>query len=147
MNKIMRGLLLPGIMLMLLTSCSTKETTHFNYTFKGEADTWAAVYDQQASKTLIIIKDRVKGSESSKRYTFQLHYKGEQADLGKIKQLKYSYEGASGSGSLTMEGPVPVEQLKMGGISSGNIESEDSVIKVYVDWDGKSEQFELKMEK
>lgn len=35
MKKIMRALLLPGVMLMLLTSCNT-ETTHFNYTFKGE---------------------------------------------------------------------------------------------------------------
>lgn len=35
MRKILRVLLLPAILLLLLTSCNT-ETTHFNYTFKGE---------------------------------------------------------------------------------------------------------------
>ncbi|WP_156118603.1 hypothetical protein [Paenibacillus sp. FSL P4-0081] len=53
MKKIVRALLLPGVMLMLLTSCNT-ETTHFNYTFKGESETWSAVYGQTASQKLII---------------------------------------------------------------------------------------------
>lgn len=142
MKRSVRTLLLPGIMLILLTSCNT-ETTHFNYKFKGESDTWSAVYDQQASRKLILQKDRVKDSETSNRYSFQLRYKGKQSDLGEIKQLKYGYKATSGSGSQTMEGPVPVELLKISGISNGSIEQEDSVIKVNVEWDGKSEQFEL----
>lgn len=146
MKKIMRTLLLPGVMLMLLTSCNT-ETTHFNYTFTGESETWSAVYEQQASQKLTIQKDRVKNAETTNIHSFQLQYKGKQTDLGEIKQLTYKYEGTSGSGSQTMEGPVPVALLKMSGIGNGAVESEDSVIKVTVEWDGKSEQFELANEK
>ncbi|NOU82407.1 hypothetical protein GC101_26415 [Paenibacillus sp. LMG 31459] len=147
MKKIVRALLLPGVMLMLLTSCNT-ETTHFNYTFKGESETWSAVYEQTASQKLIIKNDRVKDSETSKRYTFDLHYKGEQSDLGEIKQFKYEYKASSGGGgSQTMEGPIPVALMKMSGAGSGSFAKEDSVIKVKVEWDGNSEEFELKNEK
>lgn len=146
MKKIVRALLLPGVMLMLLTSCNT-ETTHFNYTFKGESETWSAVYGQTASQKLIIKNDRVKDSETSKRYTFDLHYKGEQSDLGEIKQFKYSYKGTSGGGSRTQEGPVSLDMLHSGGDGTGAFEWEDSVIKVNVEWDGHSEEFELKNDK
>ncbi|MFD2877409.1 hypothetical protein ACFTAO_17510 [Paenibacillus rhizoplanae] len=81
MKKMLRVLLLPGVLLLLLTSCNT-ETTHFNYTFKGEGDTWSGVYKQEASQKLITRGDKVS-SESSKQYTFDLKYKGKQSDLGK----------------------------------------------------------------
>ncbi|WNS45902.1 hypothetical protein [Paenibacillus sp. MMS20-IR301] len=143
MKKLLHVLLLPAIMLMLLTSCNT-ETTHYNYTFRGESETWSAVFEQEASQKLVIKNDRVKDSVSSKRYSFELKYKGKQSDLGEIKQLTYKYKGRSGGGSQTMEGPVPVALLKMGGNGSGSFEHEDSVIKVNVEWDGHSEEFELK---
>lgn len=146
MKRILRALLLPAVMLMLLTSCNT-ETTHYNYTYKGESETWSAVYKQTASQKLTIKNDSVKDSETTKRYTLELKYKGKQSDLGEIKQFKYSYKGRSGSGSQTMEGPVPVSLLKMGGTGSGAFEREDSVIKVTVEWDGNSEEFELKNDK
>jgi hypothetical protein len=145
MKKIVHALLLPGVMLMLLTSCNT-ETTHFNYTFKGEGETWSAVYDQQASQKLISKNGTLK-SETSNRYTFDLHYKGEQSDLGEIKQFKYGYEARSGGGSRTQEGPISLDVLHMGGIGSGAFEWEDSVIKVSVEWDGHSEEFELTNDK
>ncbi|MEK4007537.1 hypothetical protein [Paenibacillus sp. FSL H3-0333] len=145
MKKIVRALLLPAILLLLLTSCNT-ETTHFNYTFKGEGDTWSGVYKQEASQKLITKKDKVT-SESSKQYTFDLKYKGEQSDLGEIKQFKYGYKGTSGSSTRTEEGPVRWDMLHMSGYGNGAFENEDSVIKVTVEWDGKSEEFELKNEK
>ncbi|WP_342549331.1 hypothetical protein NST69_11270 [Paenibacillus sp. FSL P2-0089] len=145
MKKIVRALLLPAILILLLTSCNT-ETTHFNYTFKGEGDTWSGVYKQEASQKLITKKDKVT-SESSKQYTFDLKYKGEQSDLEKIKQMKYTYKGKGSGGSQNIEAPVLAGMLKMGGSGTGTIEKEDSVIKVTVEWDGKSEEFELKNEK
>ncbi|MFC6651509.1 hypothetical protein ACFSQ7_31010 [Paenibacillus rhizoplanae] len=142
MKKMLRVLLLPGVLLLLLTSCNT-ETTHFNYTFKGEGDTWSGVYKQEASQKLITRGDKVS-SESSKQYTFDLKYKGKQSDLGEIKQFKYGYKGFSGGGTRTEEGPVRWDMLHMGGYGEGAFEYEDSVIKVTVEWDGKSEEFELK---
>lgn len=53
-------------------------------------------------------------SESSKQYTFDLKYKGEQSDLGEIKQFKYGYKGTSGGSTRTEEGPVRWDMLHMG---------------------------------
>lgn len=145
MKKILRTLLLPAVLLLLLTSCNT-ETTYFNYTFKGEGETWSGVYKQEANQKLITRGDKVT-SESTKRYTFDLKYKGEQTDLGEIKQFKYGYKGMSGSSIRTEEGPVRWDMLHMGGNGSGAFEYEHSVIKVTVEWDGKTEEFELKNEK
>lgn len=141
MRKILRALLLPAILLLLLTSCNT-ETTYFNYTFKGEGDTWSGVYKQEASQKLT--KKNKVTSESSKQYTFDLKYKGKQSELGEIKQFKYGYKGISGSSTRTEEGPVRWDMLHMRGYGTGAFEYEDSVIKVTVEWDGKSEEFELK---
>lgn len=145
MRKMLHALLLPVILLLLLTSCNT-ETTHYNYTFKGEGEIWSGVYKQEASRKLITRGNKVT-SESSKRYTFDLIYKGEQSDLGEIKQFKYGYKGTSGSSTRTEEGPVRWSMLHMEGYGNGAFEYEDSVIKVTVEWDGKTEEFELKNEK
>ncbi|OMF99312.1 hypothetical protein [Paenibacillus sp. FSL R7-0337] len=145
MKKILRALLLPAILLLLLTSCNT-ETTYFNYTFKGEGDTWTGVYKQEASQKLITKKNKVS-SESSKRYNLVLRYKGDQSDLEEIKQMKYTFKAKHSSGSQTIEGPVAVAMLKMSASGNGSVEKEDSAIKVTVEWDGKSEEFELKNEK
>ncbi|WP_342477739.1 hypothetical protein NYE24_00165 [Paenibacillus sp. FSL H7-0350] len=145
MKKILRALLLPAILLLLLTSCNT-ETTYFNYTFKGEGDTWSGVYKQEASQKLITKKNKVT-SESSKRYNLVLRYKGDQSDLEEIKQMKYTFKAKHSSGSQIIEGPVAVAMLKMSASGNGSVEKEDSVIKVTVEWDGKSEEFELKNEK
>ncbi|MEK3794204.1 hypothetical protein MKX42_20925 [Paenibacillus sp. FSL R7-0204] len=145
MRKILRVLLLPVILLLLLTSCNT-ETTYFNYTFKGEGDTWSGVYKQEANEKLITKKNKVT-SESSKRYNLVLRYKGDQSDLETIKQMKYTFKAKHSSGSQTIEGPVEVAMLKMGASGNGSAEKEDSVIKVTAEWDGKSEEFELKYEK
>ncbi|MEK3904023.1 hypothetical protein [Paenibacillus sp. FSL R7-0179] len=145
MRKILRVLLLPVILLLLLTSCNT-ETTYFNYTFKGEGDIWSGVYKQEANEKLITTKNKVT-SESSKRYNLVLRYKGDQSDLETIKQMKYTFKAKHSSGSQTIEGPVEVAMLKMGASGNGSAEKEDSVIKVTVEWDGKSEEFGLKNEK
>ncbi|MEK4852871.1 hypothetical protein NST04_23670 [Paenibacillus sp. FSL H7-0756] len=144
MRTILRVLLLPAILLLLLTSCNT-ETTYFNYTFKGEGDTWSGVYKQEASQKLT--KKNKVTSESSKRYNLVLRYKGDQSDLETIKQMKYTFKAKHSSGSQTIEGPVEVAMLKMGASGNGSVEKKDSVIKVTVEWDGKSEEFELKNEK
>lgn len=145
MRKMLRVLLPALVVLLLLTSCNT-ETTYFNYTFKGEGETWSGVYKQEANQKLITRGDKVS-SESSKRYTFDLKYKGEQSDLGEIKQFKYGYKGTSGSSTRTEEGPVRWSMLHMDGYGNGAFEYEDSVIKVTVEWDGQKEEFELKNER
>lgn len=145
MKTILRTLLLPAVLLLLLTSCNT-ETTYFNYTFKGEGETWSGVYKQEAKQKLITRGDKVN-SESYKRYNFALRYKGDQSDLETIKQMKYTFKAKHSGGSQTIEGPVEVAMLKMSAGGNGSVEKEHSVIKVTVEWDGQTEEFELKNEK
>ncbi|UQZ36215.1 hypothetical protein C2I18_23445 [Paenibacillus sp. PK3_47] len=149
MLKFVRKLLLPGIVLLILTACSNTETQtiRHDYTFTGESETWSAEYIQTAWEKYIIPEDEDKRVEyeTSKKYNFELRYKGEQSDLEDIKQLHYKYEGRGGSGSMNMEGPIPAELLKSGASGTGTMLKEDSIIKVNVDWDGKSEQFELRV--
>lgn len=146
MRKRLRALLLPGVLLLLLLTACNTETTYFNYTFKGEGETWSGVYKQEANQKLITRGDKVT-SESYKRYNFALRYRGDQLDLETIKQMKYTFKAKHSSGSQTIEGPVEVAMLKIGAGGSGSVEKEDSVIKVTVEWDGQTEEFELKNEK
>lgn len=146
MTKLLRVLLLPGVLLLLLLTACNTQTTYFNYTFKGEGEIWSGVYKQEANQKLITRGDKVT-SENSKRYNFVLRYKGDQSDLGAIKDMKYMFKARHSSGSQTMEGPVEVAMMKMSAGGNGSAEEEDSVIKVTVEWDGKTEEFELKNEK
>lgn len=146
MLKMIRNLLLPVILMLALTACSHTETQtiRHDYTFTGESETWSAEYVQTAWEKYILPEDKPAQRETFKEYTFELHYKGDQSDLEEIKMLGYKYEGRGGSESLNMEAPVQTELLKRSGSGTGTMLKEDSVIKVSVDWDGKSEQFELR---
>ncbi|WP_238649632.1 hypothetical protein [Paenibacillus piscarius] len=146
MRKMLRVLLLPGVLLLLLLTACNTETTYFNYTFKGEGETWSGLYKQEASQKLVNIGNKVS-SENHKRYNFALRYNGDQSDLGTIKEMKYTFKAKHSGGSQTIEGPVEVAMLKMSAGGSGSVEKEDSVIKVTVEWDGQTEEFELKNEK
>jgi len=144
MFKIIRPLLLTGVLLVLLTGCNTTTIKH-NYTFTGEGEVWSAEYVQKAEERFITKKDKPAEYETDKTFKFQLIFKGENSDLAQIKQLKYSYKGAGGSGSLTTEGPVQLPLLTSGGMGSGNFVREDDIIQVEVEWDGQKEQFELRV--
>lgn len=148
MLRRVRKLLLPGIMLLVLAACSKTETIRHDYTFTGESETWSAEYIQTASEKYIIPKneDKLVEHESSYKYTFELRYKGEASDLDEMKELIFKFQGKRSGGSSNLEGPVRTEDLRRGSSGSGVNERADSVIKVSVDWDGKSEQFELRVD-
>lgn len=141
----LRVVLAGGIIALLLVSCNS-ETYRDNYTFTGEGQQWAAEYVQKATSKFTTNKNDRPDYKTESQYNFRLKYKGKQNDLGDIRLLKYSYKGNAGEGSRSTEGKVRFEDLKLSGYRYGAaFEKEDSVIKVQVEWDGQTEEFELKV--
>lgn len=148
MIKKLRTLVLSGMLLVLLVACNTTTYKH-NYTFTGEGDVWSAEYVQKATEKFIDKKGERPDYETWQQSTFELKYKGEQTDLGKIHSFKYSFKGISGEGSRNLEETKGVRKsvLKSEIYGSGAYEQEDSIINVVVEWDGKKDEFELKARK
>lgn len=147
MIKKLSAFVLSGMMLFLLTACNTTTYKH-NYTFTGEGEVWSAEYVQKATEKFIDKNGERPDYETWHNSTAELKYKGEQMDLDKIKSFKYSFEGTSGKLTRTLEDANGVKrELKSVRSGSGSIEHEDSIIKVVVEWDGKKEEFDLKLQK
>lgn len=137
--------MLTGMLLVLLVACNITTYKH-NYTFTGEGKLWSAQMVQEATEKFIDKKGERPDYETSGHSTFELKYKGEQSDLDKIKDFKYSYEGRSGGSTTTINDAMGVRDLlKSERSGSGAFEHEDSIIKVKVEWDGQKEEFELKI--
>lgn len=143
MRKKVGLLLLSGIMLMLLTACNS-ETLYHSYTFSGESGHWSAIYSETLTEKPVIEKGKDTYYQPSSEYIFQLAYKGAAGDLKAIKNITFGFDTNGHGSSQTMEGPVRIESLRMQGEGGGLVSREDSIIKVSVEWDGQSEQFDLK---
>jgi hypothetical protein len=150
MIKRLRMLPLIGMVVFLLTSCNTTTCKH-NYTFTGEGEVWSAKYIQQATEKFIDKQSERQDYETWYNSTFELKYKGEQTDLNKIKSFKYRFQGISGGSSRTLEDAKGVHEiqgeLKSVRSGSGAFESETSIIKVEIEWDGQIDQFDLQVRK
>lgn len=147
MIKKLSALMLSGMMIVLLAACNTTTYKH-NYTFSGEGDVWSAEYVQKATEKFIDKKGVRSDYETQQKSTFELKYKGEQADLDKIQDFKYSYEGTTGQSRTTLTDTKGVRRGDLKSQSSkSSYEHEDSIIKVVVEWDGQKDEFELKVHK
>lgn len=142
MGKTARTLLLCGLMLMLLAACSSGKLYH-TYTFSGEGEHWSAIYSETLTEKPVISEGKETYYQPSSEYAFQLAYKEGTDDLKKIKNFTFGFDANGHSSSQTMEGPLRLESLRMQGTGGGLANREDSIIKVSVEWDGQSEQFEL----
>ncbi|WP_151734877.1 hypothetical protein [Paenibacillus tengchongensis] len=143
MKKLLHIFMMAGLILLMITACSD-DKLYYNYTFTGESESWSAEYIQKASEKPAKQDGKDAYYEPTQSYTFELKYKGDPGDLENIKQFKYGYKTTGTSTILTQDGPPAAGQLE----SKGNGEiilREDAVISVDVEWDGKSEQFELRI--
>lgn len=147
MMKKYRLLLLVGIMLLLLVACNSK-TYRNDFTFTGEGDQWSAQYDYQSTEKVTGKDGKRSDNESQNSYKFQLRYKGEQTDLANIKQMEFGFKTSERESSQTLEGPIRLNDLVIESRGNrGAYSIEDSVIQVEVEWEGQTEQFELKVRK
>ncbi|MNV62486.1 hypothetical protein D3C71_1550340 [compost metagenome] len=147
MTKKLSALMLSGIIIVLLAACNTTTYKH-NYTFTGEGKVWSAEHVQKATEKITDKKGERIDYKTQQQSAFELKYKGEQADLDKIHDFKYSYEGTTGQSRTTLTDTKGVRRGDLKSQSSkSSYEHEDSIIKVVVEWDGQKDEFELKVRK
>lgn len=115
-----------------ISGLSDDTNFEFIYVYKGSTENWAA--------TCYVF--RRKGTDIH-RTRLLLKFLGEKPQPA--GQLSYSYrlETSSGSGTLPAESKNRIYKLGESG-SNGLIPKLDSVVSFNVDWNGKSESFELK---
>ncbi|MGG4263735.1 hypothetical protein [Peribacillus simplex] len=139
--------------MMVLTACgvtSSKEIksdskNEHDYQFTGESKHWEAVYSYNGSE-IGGEKDKQKTYSSKDNYVLSLEYKGSLKELSSMKDIEYTYETATESGSKKEKYTEPPNDKKFtisGGSENGALVGAGEVIKVNVKWDGKEESFEL----
>ncbi|YCI78836.1 membrane lipoprotein lipid attachment site-containing protein [Bacillus sp. R1-10] len=140
--------------MMVLTACSfntskgtqSETRAEHNYQFIGDSKHWEAVYSYKASE-IWGENDRKQTTHSSKEnYVLTLKYKGSLEELSFMKNLEYTYETTSSSGTKTEQYNEPPSEkvfTTSGGSEGGAIIGEGEVIKVNVKWDDNEESFEL----
>ena len=140
--------------MMVLTACSfttSKDTqsetrAEHNYQFIGDGEHWEAEYSYEATE-IWKENDRKQTAHSSKdRYTLVLKYKGSLEELSSMKNLEYTYETTTSSGTQTEQYTEPPREKVFrsgGGSENGAIIGEGEVVKVNVKWDDNEESFEL----
>lgn len=83
---------------------------------------------------------------SKDSYELVLKYKGALKELSSMKNLEYTYETTTSSGTKTEAYKEPSSEKVFtirGGSENGAIIGEGEVIKVNVKWDGSEESFQL----
>ncbi|MBM7702842.1 hypothetical protein [Metabacillus iocasae] len=130
---------------LLLTACSQKETTHYDYTFKGESEHWTGAYSAKGTEVWKEENERA-GYEHKSEEALIITYKGAPEP---IQLVNYTYETTAGSGSGTRDFTNAKQDddvsIKTHSSSEGSAKvNENDLIHVTVKWNGQEETIELK---
>lgn len=123
-----------------------EEKTEHNYQFAGESEHWEALYSYKATELWGENGAGQLTNSSKDSYELVLKYKGSLEELSSMKNLEYTYETTSSSGTKTESYTEPPSEnvFKTSGASeNGALVGEGEVIKVNVKWDDNEESFEL----
>ncbi|WP_238883383.1 hypothetical protein [Clostridium sp. YIM B02551] len=135
------------IMLLILTGCANKKVTKISYTYKGENDYWIAEYKVSGNKVITEKKDKSEYKNEADN-ALTVTYKKDVSELSSVKHLEISYKSSAGSGNLTQDFDDNTPMGKTYTLKSSSVgayvESEDEIIKVDINIDGKIQTIELK---
>ncbi|MCR8868607.1 hypothetical protein [Peribacillus frigoritolerans] len=124
---------------------NSEEMTEHNYQFTGESEHWEAVYYYEGTE-LLGEKNEQTTHSSKDSYELVLKYKGALKELSSMKNLEYTYETTTSSGTKTEAYKEPPSEKVFtirGGSENGALIGEGEVMKVNVKWDGSEESFQL----
>ncbi|WP_027624924.1 hypothetical protein [Clostridium lundense] len=140
-------LILIVIMVFIVTGCSGKNITKYNYNYKGENNLWTAEYKVNGTSTFIEQGNKIYYDSDSKS-TLIVTYKKDLSDLSSIKHLVISYESSAGNGNLNLKFDHYPPNKKTYMIESGGtgraLENTNEIIKVTINIDGKAQTIKLK---
>ena len=136
---------------LFLTACVQSTATEMQMLgkiiFVGESEHWEAEFVYDISETSGE-KNGKKYHSNEDQYTLTFTYKGDKSDLATIKQISYSFDTVSASGSntekFTATEPNKKSVFKLSGASKNSARIlSDHVITATVQWDDFEETFEL----
>jgi len=135
-------------MLILLSGCSHKETTKYNYLYKGESELWIAECSISGTGTWTKENNGLHYDNDIKE-VLTLTYKNDVSELSNVQNLKIEYKIGSSGGSLTEnhDSSNPLMKKTFTFQSGGNgvsVPLKDTVIKVKVIIDNDEQTLELK---
>ncbi len=141
------------IVLLILTAagCTKKDVTKYNYTYKGENDSWSAVYQTAGTVTFTEKKGKLDKERESNEELL-LTYKGELTDLSSVRHMEILYETSTGKEKRVTDYETGESiqsktfSLKSSGKGSA-IPIENDIIKVTITLDDDVQSFELKESK
>ncbi len=110
--------------------------------FKGETENWKGEYKVMYYEYFMQYEEGRIGYDSYEETTGELVYKGNRKN---VETINYEYEisaGSGGSGTRHLNKDGKLSLGTTGG--SGSITRKDSVIKLKIQWNGKTEIMELK---
>lgn len=117
------------LIVLIITGCS-RNTTAFDRYFKGESDHWIGLY-------------QVVGTRSNHVSTDKLIYKG--PDAGSVGRVKYSFKFGSDAEGTSGEQVLQKDKGYIMGQGGGNgaVIPENDTAEVTVEWNGQIEKFML----
>jgi hypothetical protein len=146
--------LLLGILLFILTGCTT--TRDYYQTFVGKSEHWSAELIQIGK---VEYRDHKKFENHyeikyEREHTLKLKYVGNEPDLGRT--VEYSYDYGSATREVLEGPPLDVNEIFTSSNSSEGtshipkdsdykpLDNQDSIFQVTVKWNGKEERIQLK---
>jgi hypothetical protein len=147
--------LLLGILLFILTGCTT--TRDYYQTFEGKSEHWSAELIQIGKAEYRDHKEFENHYEIKyeRKHTLKLQYIGNEPDLGRT--VEYSSDELGSATQQVLEGdPFDVNEVFTSSNSSEGtshipkdsnykpLDNQDSTFKVTVKWNGKEERIKLK---
>lgn len=136
--------------MLLLTGCTTTnnetKTNTFNYTFKGENESWVAEYIVNETETFTE-KDGKTNYDNHGDNVLTVIYKNDISELSSVKHMEISFKSISSSVSLVTDfndaSPNEKTFILKSGFENGALTIKNQVITVTVNLDGKIQTFEL----
>ena len=135
-------------MLILLSGCSHKETTKYNYLYKGESELWTGECSIIGTGTWTKENNSLNYDNDIKQ-VITVTYKNDVSELSNVHNLKIEYEVGSSGGSINENYDSSNPLMKkiftfQSGGKGVSVPLKDTVIKVKVIIDNDEQTLELK---
>jgi hypothetical protein len=135
------------IMLLVLTSCSSKDVMNYNYTYKGENELWSVEYKVNGTG-IFSEKNGATGYKNDINRKLTVTYKKDLDQLSSEKKLQVWYESSADRGNMVHEfkdgKPVEKTYIVISDGKNGAIENKHEIIKVTIWLDEQEQVIELK---
>ncbi|WP_315067493.1 hypothetical protein [uncultured Clostridium sp.] len=135
--------ILVTIILFLLGECSNQKVIRYDYTYKGENESWTAEYRVNGTSAFIE-KDNKTSYEENGSIILTVTYKNDISDLSSVKHLEIACKGRKEVYDLDDNDQLNQKTFILKSSGVGAIGDKDEIIDVNINVNGKTQTIELK---